>query len=148
MTKIGFIGLGNMGSKMALNLLKSNYDVMGYDINKKFVENLLPYGLKKASDVVNISVDTDVVITMLPNGEIVEEVYDKIINNFKPGTLLVDCSTIDVDKAKVIHQKCRPLFALFQSMYVQQIDILYKRFNGQCIDWQRLDGILGIVPAN
>jgi|TARA_B100000965_G_scaffold109483_1_gene90480 hypothetical protein len=51
-------------------------------------------------------------------------------------------------KLKVIHQKCRPLFALFQSMYVQQIDILYKRFNGQCIDWQRLDGILGIVPAN
>ena len=50
--------------------------------------------------------DTDIVITMLPNGNIVEEVYDNIIDNFKPGTLFVDCSTIDVDKAKELHKKC------------------------------------------
>lgn len=106
MSKIGFIGLGNMGSKMALNLLKANYEVIGYDINKKFVEILLPKGLKKADNLHDISKDTNVVITMLPNGQIVEEVYNNIINNFKPGTLFVDCSTIDVDMSKNLHKKC------------------------------------------
>ena len=106
MTKIGFIGLGNMGAKMAKNLLKANYQVIGYDLNEEFANNLLPKGLKKATNLDDISDDIDVVITMLPNGNIVEEVYDNIINNFKPGTLFVDCSTIDVDKAKDLHKKC------------------------------------------
>ena len=90
MTKIGFIGLGNMGAKMAINLLKANYEVVGYDLNDENVKNLLPEGIKKATKLDNISVDTDVVITMLPDGNIVEEVYDNIIDNFKPGTLFVD----------------------------------------------------------
>ena len=106
MTKIGFIGLGNMGAKMAINLLKANYEVVGYDLNDENVKNLLPEGIKKATKLDNISVDTDVVITMLPDGNIVEEVYDNIIDNFKPGTLFVDCSTIDVSKAKELHKKC------------------------------------------
>jgi 3-hydroxyisobutyrate dehydrogenase len=106
MTKIGFIGLGNMGAKMATNLLKANYEVIGYDLNEEFVENLLPMGLKKAVNLDDISEYTDVVITMLPNGNIVEEVYDNIIDNFKQGTLFVDCSTIDVDKAKELNKKC------------------------------------------
>ena len=46
MTKIGFIGLGNMGAKMTMNLLKGNYEVVGYDINKEFVKNLLPFLFK------------------------------------------------------------------------------------------------------
>ena len=106
MTQIGFIGLGNMGAKMATNLLKANYEVVGYDLNEEFIENLLPMGLKKAANLSDISEGTDVVITMLPNGNIVEEVYDNIIDNFKQGTLFVDCSTIDVDKAKDLHNKC------------------------------------------
>ena len=100
MTKIGFIGLGNMGAKMTMNLLKANYEVIGYDINEEFVKNLFTKGLKKANNLNDISEDTDIVITMLPNGDIVEEVYDNIIDKFKPGTLFVDCSTIEVNKAK------------------------------------------------
>ena len=107
MKKIGFIGLGNMGSKMAINLLEANYKVIGYDINQKFVKELLPKGLQQASDLSDISKDTNIIITMLPNGEIVEEVYNSIINEFKPGALFVDCSTIDVVKAKDLHKKCR-----------------------------------------
>ena len=57
MNKIAFIGLGNMGSKMVTNLLKANYEVIGYDINKEFVKQLLPKGLKKASDLNYISKD-------------------------------------------------------------------------------------------
>ena len=106
MKKIGFVGLGNMGAKMVTNLLNANYDVIGYDINEKFVKQLLPKGLKKASDLNDISKDTDIIITMLPNGEIVEEVLDNIIDSLRPGTLITDCSTIDVDKAKILHKKC------------------------------------------
>ena len=106
MKKIGFVGLGNMGAKMVTNLLNANYDVIGYDINEKFVKQLLPKGLKKASDLNDISKDTDIIITMLPNGEIVEEVLDDIIDSLRPGTLITDCSTIDVDKAKILHKKC------------------------------------------
>ena len=64
MTKIGFIGLGNMGAKMAINLLKANYEVIGYDINEEFVNNLLPKGLKQAKSLNDISEDTNIVITM------------------------------------------------------------------------------------
>ncbi len=107
MKKIGFVGLGNMGAKMVTNLLKANYEVTGYDINKEFVKHLLPKGLKKASDLNDISKDTDIIITMLPNGEIVEQVLDTIIDSLRPGTLITDCSTIDVDKAKTLHKKCK-----------------------------------------
>ena len=106
MKKIGFVGLGNMGAKMVTNLLNANYDVIGYDINEKFLKQLLPKGLKKASDLNDISKDTDIIITMLPNGEIVEEVLDNTIDSLRPGTLITDCSTIDVDKAKILHKKC------------------------------------------
>ena len=106
MTKIGFIGLGNMGAKMTMNLLKADYEVIGYDINKEFVNNLLPKGLKQANNLSDIAKGTDIVITMLPNGDIVEEVYDNIIDGFVPGTLFVDCSTIEVNKAKQLHKKC------------------------------------------
>ena len=56
----------------------------------------------------------DIIITMLPNGEIVEEVLESILDNLSPGTLLViDCSTIDVDKAKELHKKCEDMKILF-----------------------------------
>ena len=106
MKKIGFVGLGNMGSKMVINLLKANYKVIGYDINENFTNSLVPSGLRKASNLTEFSTDIDILITMLPNGEIVETVYDNIINNFKKNTLFTDCSTIDVDKAKHLHKKC------------------------------------------
>jgi len=86
--------------------LKANYEVIGYDINEKFVEQLLPKGLKKASNLNDLSKDIDIIVTMLPNGEIVEQVLDSIIDNLSPGKLIVDCSTIDVDKAKILHKKC------------------------------------------
>ena len=107
MKKIGFVGLGNMGARMVTNLLDANYEVTGYDINEEFVKQLLPKGLKKASDLNDISKETDIIITMLPNGEIVEEVIDRIVDSLGPGTLITDCSTIDVDKAKVLHKKCK-----------------------------------------
>ncbi|MDC6451709.1 3-hydroxyisobutyrate dehydrogenase [Alphaproteobacteria bacterium] len=107
MKKIGFIGLGNMGSKMVANLLKANYEVVGYDINEKFVDDLIPNGIHKAASLNEIPDDIDVIITMLPNGEIVEKVYESIKDKLKPNTLLTDCSTIDVITAKNLHKKCK-----------------------------------------
>ena len=106
MKKIAFIGLGNMGARMVTNLLNTDWEVIGYDINEEFVKQLLPTGLKKVSNLKDISEDIDIIITMLPNGEIVEEVLDSIVDSLKPGTLITDCSTIDVDKAKNLNKKC------------------------------------------
>ena len=83
MKKIGFIGLGNMGSKMVANLLAANYEVIGYDINKNLVDELVANGIHKASNLNEITDDVDVIITMLPNGEIVKKVYENIINKLK-----------------------------------------------------------------
>ena len=113
MTKIGFIGLGNMGARMSTLLLKAEYEVIGYDINEEFVNQLLPKGLKKASSLNDISKEADIIITMLPNGEIVEQVLDSIILSLRPDTLITDCSTIDVDKAKELHKKCEDRKVLF-----------------------------------
>ncbi len=107
MKKIGFIGLGNMGAKMVINLLKANYDVIGYDINESFIDKLIPNGLKKASSLTELSKDIDILITMLPNGEIVEEVYSSIINKFQKNILFTDCSTIEVNKAINLNEKCK-----------------------------------------
>lgn len=107
MIKVGFIGLGNMGSKMVIHLLKTNYEVIGYDVNEKLVEKLIPNGLKKASSLNEIPNDIDIIITMLPNGEIVSNVYESIISRLKPNTLLTDCSTIDVNTSKYLHEKCK-----------------------------------------
>ena len=106
MKRIGFIGLGNMGSKMVVNLLKANYEVIGYDINEKFLDELIPNGIRKASSLDEITDDVDVIITMLPNGEVVKKVFETIIGNLKPDTLLTDCSTIDVQTAKDLHKMC------------------------------------------
>ena len=113
MKKVGFIGLGNMGARMSTLLLEADYKVIGYDINEELINQLLPKGLKKASSLNDISKDIDIIITMLPNGEIVEKVLDSIADNLKPETLIVDCSTIDVDKAKELHKKCADKKLLF-----------------------------------
>ena len=106
MKRIGFIGLGNMGSKMVINLLQENYEVIGYDINEEFIDKLIPNGIHKASSLNDITDDVDVIITMLPNGEVVKKVFETIISNLKPDTLLTDCSTIDVQTAKDLHKMC------------------------------------------
>ena len=106
MKRIGFIGLGNMGSKMVINLLQANYEVIGYDINEEFIDKLIPNGIQKASSLNDITDDVDVIITMLPNGEVVKKVFETIIGNLKPDTLLTDCSTIDVQTAKDLHKMC------------------------------------------
>ena len=99
MKEIGFIGLGNMGSKMALHLANAGHRVYGYDINEHLVEELSVLGVLKEKSLTKLAKEKDIIITMLPNGNIVENVLKEILPHIKPKSLFLDCSTIDVDTA-------------------------------------------------
>jgi 3-hydroxyisobutyrate dehydrogenase len=95
--RIGFIGLGNMGAPMAQNLAKAGHTVLGFDTQTVVVEmiEILP----SAKDCVETA---EVVITMLPNGQILKSVADETIQYMKEGTIFLDCSTVDVASTKSV----------------------------------------------
>lgn len=105
MARVGFIGLGNMGLPMALNLLKAGHEVEGFDVNGAAVDKLVAAGGASAGGVKVAASRADVVVTMLPAGREVREVYLEtggIIESANEGTLLIDCSTIDVETARTV----------------------------------------------
>ena len=105
MARIGFIGLGNMGLPMAQNLIKAGHQVEGVDVNPASLEKLKSAGGTSVEFVKVAASRADVVITMLPSGKEVRAVYlgpVGIIENANAGTLLIDCSTIDVDTARAV----------------------------------------------
>jgi 3-hydroxyisobutyrate dehydrogenase len=105
MARIGFIGLGNMGLPMAQNLIKAGHQVEGVDVNPAAVAKLKAAGGIIDETAKSAAARADVVITMLPSGKEVREVYlgaGGIIEDTNPGTLLIDCSTIDVDSARAV----------------------------------------------
>ncbi|MGR3635374.1 MAG: 3-hydroxyisobutyrate dehydrogenase [Shimia sp.] len=95
--KIGFIGLGNMGGPMAANLAKAGHDVTGFDMADVSIE-----GVTMADSGAGAATGADVVITMLPNGQILRAVAADIIPAMTAGAALVDCSTVDVDSARAV----------------------------------------------
>ena len=109
MASIGFIGLGNMGAPMAANLVKAGHGVTGYDLNPAALRTLTAAGVKGAGSAAEAAKGADVVITMLPAGEDVREVWlhqgglIAAVGNAKNAKpLLIDCSTIDVDSARAV----------------------------------------------
>jgi 3-hydroxyisobutyrate dehydrogenase len=103
--RIGFIGLGNMGLPMALNLVKAGHDVSGFDLFPQGVEKLKAGGGKPGKDAQSIAAEAEVVVTMLPSGKEVRDIYlgpNGIIAKAKAGTLLIDSSTIDVESARAV----------------------------------------------
>ena len=105
MARIGFIGLGNMGLPMAQNLMKAGHQVEGCDVSNDPVQKLVAGGGAAAETVKIAASRADIVITMLPSGKEVREVYLDplgILDSANPGTLLIDSSTIDVDTARVV----------------------------------------------
>ncbi|MCY4462736.1 MAG: 3-hydroxyisobutyrate dehydrogenase [Albidovulum sp.] len=92
--KVGFIGLGNMGAPMARNLAAANIEVAGFDIARACPEAVAP-----ASSAAEAASSRDVVLTMLPDGEALLAVASEIIPAMPPGSLLLDCSTVDIDSA-------------------------------------------------
>jgi len=105
MARIGFIGLGNMGLPMAQKLIVAGHQVEGVDVSRASVEKLVASGGVAVATHKIAASRGDVVITMLPSGKEVREVYlgpAGIVENANPGTLLIDCSTIDVETARAV----------------------------------------------
>lgn len=105
MAEVTFIGLGNMGLPMAMNLLKSGHSVTGFDLAEDQVKILTDAGGKSTNDINQAIQTSDVVVTMLPSGKIVKSIYlgDKgIIKNAPENLLLIDSSTIDVETAREV----------------------------------------------
>jgi 3-hydroxyisobutyrate dehydrogenase len=100
MAKIGFIGLGNMGGGMALNLVKAGHEVFAFDLAEAALARACEGGCTRAATSAEAVAEADTVITMLPAGRHVAAVLDELIDRFAPGTLLIDCSTIDVTTAR------------------------------------------------
>jgi len=110
MAKVGFIGLGNMGMPMAQNLLKAAHAVTGFDLNVDATERLAASGGTTANSIADACKAAEVVITMLPAGEQVREVYlgaGGVLATVEPETLLIDSSTIDVATAREVAQAAR-----------------------------------------
>jgi len=102
--KIGFIGLGHMGAPMARNLLKAGHQLVVYDIVKDAVEKIAAAGAVAAASPSAVAASSvEMLITMLPSSPHVRSVYlgqHSILAGAKPGTLLIDCSTIDPHTAR------------------------------------------------
>jgi 3-hydroxyisobutyrate dehydrogenase len=107
MAAIGFIGLGNMGLPMARNLLSAGHQLTGFDIVGSELDAAVAAGARAAGSAAGATAGAGVVITMLPEGRHVREVYlgeEGIVARADPRTLLIDCSTIDVDSARSVNQ--------------------------------------------
>ena len=106
MARIGFIGLGNMGLPMARNLVAASHEVRAFDTAAPAVDRAVAVGATAAADLDAAVGGAEIVITMLPAGEQVRDVYlgaGGIVGRAGRGTLLIDCSTIDVETARAVH---------------------------------------------
>jgi 3-hydroxyisobutyrate dehydrogenase len=101
--KIAFIGLGNMGGGMAANLVKAGHEVHAFDLSSEALAKAKEHGCAAYSAVPDAVADVDAVVTMLPNGAIVNAVYaGDVIGKAPKGALFLDCSTIDVSTAREV----------------------------------------------
>lgn len=95
--KVGFIGLGIMGKPMAKNLIKAGYSLVVFDINEDAVQEVVEAGAEGRTSSRDVAAESDIIITMLPNSPHVKEVVlgeNGILDGAKPGTILVDMSSI------------------------------------------------------
>ncbi len=105
MTTVAFIGLGNMGSGMADNLVKNSFNVTAFDLSEAALAKAKEAGCTIADSTEHAVAGADIVITMLPAGKHVYDIYtSQIIDKVGANTLLIDCSTIDVETAKNVSQ--------------------------------------------
>ena len=108
MARIGFIGVGNMGGPMAANLVKAGHTVTAFDLSPEAVAAAAAVGCKTATTAAECAAGQEIVVTMLPAGPHVRAVYGapgeqgSVIDAVDAGTLLIDCSTIDVESARAV----------------------------------------------
>lgn len=110
MAKIGFIGVGNMGFPMANNLVKEGHEVKAFDVVGQTLSRIVNAGAAQASSPADAVSGVDAVVTMLPAGRHVSDVYTgggEVLASIDPGTLLIDSSTIDVATSRAMHEAAK-----------------------------------------
>jgi 3-hydroxyisobutyrate dehydrogenase len=108
MSRIAFIGLGNMGGGMAANQAKAGHAVAAFDLSPQALSRAVNFGCTAAASAQDAVADAEVVITMLPAGGHVRQIYaEQILPGAAPGALLIDCSTIDVESARAVAAQAR-----------------------------------------
>jgi 3-hydroxyisobutyrate dehydrogenase len=101
MARVAFIGLGNMGGGMAANLAKAGHEVRAFDLSDAALAKAEERGCARAASAAEAVHEADAVITMLPAGKHVRDVYEaSVIGTAPNGAILIDCSTIDVATAR------------------------------------------------
>ncbi len=108
-TKIGFIGLGNMGIPMSKNMIDAGYDVYGYDINPVAVETFSKNGGRSCSRIQDVLAEVEAVFISLPSPPVVEKVYfgeEGIIKHARKGTFIMDTSTVSPELNKRLDEAC------------------------------------------
>ncbi|AOL22645.1 3-hydroxyisobutyrate dehydrogenase [Erythrobacter litoralis] len=101
--KIAFIGLGNMGGGMAANLVKAGHEVRAFDLSEAALAAAKEAGCETFDTAREACASAEAVVTMLPNGQIVKQVYwDDVIGHAPEGAVMLDCSTIDVETAREV----------------------------------------------
>ena len=96
-TSVGFIGVGNMGNPMALNVLKTPFPMMVFDLSPQATENLVQAGARRAGSAREVVENSEIVLTSLPASPDVEKVYLEpggLVERAKPGTILIDLSSV------------------------------------------------------
>lgn len=108
MTRVAFIGLGNMGGGMAANQARAGREVMAFDLSAAALEKSAVAGCTVAHSIADAVQTADAIITMLPAGPHVRQVYaEQILPNAPTSALLIDCSTIDVESARAVADQAR-----------------------------------------
>jgi 3-hydroxyisobutyrate dehydrogenase len=104
---IAFIGLGNMGGPMALNLLKAGFGLTVFDLSPSALQTAQAAGAKVAATAAEAAAGAEIIVSMLPASAHVEDLYlgsGGVLKVAKPGTLIIDCSTIAPQTAKTVYQ--------------------------------------------
>ena len=104
MATIAFLGLGHMGGPMAANLIAAGHTVHGFDPVPAAAQAARDHGATTFDSGAEAVAGADVVITMLPNGDLVKSCYAAVMPAAAPGTLFIDSSTISVDDAREVHR--------------------------------------------
>lgn len=110
MASIGFFGVGNMGGPMAINLVKAGHKVKVFDLSAELVQQVIAQGAQAAATALDAARDVDVLISMLPSGQIVEDLYihqTRLLDHINPRTLVIDCSTIAPENAIKLAQAAK-----------------------------------------
>lgn len=106
MSVIAFVGLGAMGGPMAANLVRRGHTVNGFDPSEEACATAATNGVRIFDHIHETVGEADTVVTMLPNGSLVQEVLlgeDGLLPSLQPGTLLIDSSSIDVSTSRAVH---------------------------------------------